>query len=118
MIKQAISCKYNNNIAKIFTLIQYKINVNLTNSGNLLLPTDILRDQIKIDLFNIATTNVEDVLYKLKQEKITSFESRSILTTLITKTTEKFLLKYYGYNIQLNCAVLEKSGYIKNVLDD
>jgi hypothetical protein len=118
MMKQSIVCTYNNNIAKLFTLIQYKININLTTNSDLLLPTDILRDQIKIDLFHTALTSVENVVYELKQKKITSFESKTLLTVLIKTTTEKFLLKYYGYRIQLNSTVVEKSRYVKTILDD
>ena len=117
----------NNNIqvvsraARLFNLIQYKLNFNLVNSSKYLLSTDALRDEIKNDLFTIATLNVENKIKNISLNNQTpnfSKNGKLILLALIKAITEKFLMKYYGYPMQINTKLLKKTTFIRNLLED
>ena len=106
---------------RIFTLIQYKFNFSLVNSSDYLLSTDALRDEIKNDLFKIATLKVENKITNLsRNENGLNFSKNGklILLTLIKAITEKFLIKYYGYPIYINTKLLKKSTFIRTLLED
>ena len=107
--------------AKLFSLIQYKLNFNLVNSSDYLLSTDALRDEIKNDLFRIATLKVENRITTISQTEQNSpfvTEGKITLLFLIKAVAEKFLMKYYGYCININTKLLKKSNFIRNVLED
>ena len=79
------------NIGNLFARLHYKINFNLRNNSKTILSTDLLRDNIKQDLFRIVTLRVENTFLKLIDKGVTQNDTQAILLNLIKETTEDLM---------------------------
>ena len=83
---------------KLFIRLYTRLNLSLDNNTNLLLGTDLLRYEVKQNLFKHAISTVEvcflDILQK-KQQVVSVAQSRLILADLIVRVGEVFLNSQY-----------------------
>jgi hypothetical protein len=101
----------------IFARLNYKISFNLKNTSSYLLPTDLLRDNVKRRLYKIVSLRVENVMLNLFSNDIDSLEDRTeeIFYFILKGSAEEMLNFYYGGDFAINTAVFEKSFYIKTL---
>ena len=106
------------NIGNLFARLHYKINFNLRNNSKTILSTDLLRDNIKQDLFRIVTLRVENKFLKLIDKEITQSDTKAILLSLIKETTEDFLIKNYGYYVSISDKKISNALHIQTLVND
>lgn len=107
--------------SNIFGRLHYKINFDLNNTSSFLLPTDLLRDNIRIRLFKIIAVNVENVFCTLVNEKsyvITEKYSKAIFFSLVKSIVQDFLMSFYGYKIDIHSSIIKESFYTNYILKD
>lgn len=106
--------------SNIFARLHYKINFDITNTSSFLLATDLLRDNTKYQLFKIVTVNVENVFCQLLNEdkKLSAKKGEAIFYSLIKKTTQEFLMIYYGYKMDIQPNIIKNSFYTQLLLND
>jgi hypothetical protein len=104
----------------IFARLQYKINFNISNTSSFLLATDLLRDNSKRQLFKIVTVNVEKIFVDLlnNEQSLQSLNGQSIFFSLVKLTTQEFLTSYYGYKVNIQSSIVQKSFYTKLAICD
>ena len=76
----------------LFIRIQYKLRTNLKNNGNLLLGTDVLRENKRNDLFKIVAFNIESRFLSLLKTDLNFFDDKVVLFELVKNSTEDFSL--------------------------
>ena len=108
---------------KLFIRLYTRLNLSLDNNTNFLLGTDLLRYEVKQNLFKHAISTVEvcflDMLQK-KQQVVSVAQSRLILADLIVRVGEVFLNSQYGIKIKLDASKLHRSSntYLQTLYDD
>lgn len=107
-----------NRFSKIFARLHYKINFDINNTSTFLLATDVLRDNVKHQLFKIVTVQVERQLCQLLTKENSSVQTKEIFFSLIRNTLQDFLLGYYGYKVTINSNLIANSFYTKVLLID
>jgi hypothetical protein len=116
--KQALTNKINT----IFSKVQYKIKGGLVNNSNALLPTDMLTDDAKRNLFRVASLNMESIVFRLglssTYSKFEKRKSKALLLALIKIITEEFLTVNYGCHIPIQISLIKDSFYTKTILDE
>jgi hypothetical protein len=108
----------NSIVGDLFVRLHYKINFNLRNSSNSILGTDLLRDNIRRNLFRIVTLRVENKFLTLIDQGFTKVDTRSILLTLIKESTEDFLTENYGYCLRISKNKVYSILHIQTLLND
>ena len=102
---------------KLFIRLYTRLNLSLDNNTNLLLGTDLLRYEVKQNLFKHAISTVEvcflDMLQK-KQQVVSVAQSRLILADLIVRVGEVFLNSQYGIKIKLD-AIRVQSVLVRTI---
>jgi hypothetical protein len=106
--------------SNVFARLQYKVNFDINNTSSFLLATDLLRESSKRRLFKIVATNVETVFLDFLRNDLvlTSQSGNAIFFSLIKKTTQEFLTGCYGYNVNIDAAVVKDSFYTKLIISD
>lgn len=116
--KQALT----HTINTIFSKVQYKIKGTLVNNSNTLLPTDVLTDGAKQDLFRVASLTIESLVFRLgvssNYSKFEDRESKALLLALIKISTEEFLSVSYGCHIPIQISLIKDSFYTKTILNE
>jgi hypothetical protein len=69
-------------------------------------------------LFLTVALNVENKFLKLLNEDIFLIESNTVILELIKSSAEDFLVAAYGYNININQRILNRSLYVQFLLKD
>lgn len=84
--------------------------------------TDLLRDNIRRDLVQTVVLTVEEKFLEISKKCSNSpnykINSKQIFFDLVKNSTENFILKYYGPQLNLNPLILEKIDYIQTVSAD
>jgi hypothetical protein len=105
----------------LFLEIYYRLNFSLENQTNFLLGTDLLRTQVKQDLFKDVTLIVEKKFFetvKTDQKSVLLPQSKKILLEIVCESTESFLNKYYGTKIPLKYYSISSSPYFVEISND
>ena len=102
----------------LFIRIQYKLRTNLKNNGNLLLGTDVLRENKRNDLFKIVAFNIESRFLSLLKTDLNFFDDKVVLFELVKNSTEDFLIACYGSHLRLNPKVFSRSLYVQFLLEN
>ena len=107
-------------IAGIFARLQYKINRDIKNNTQEVLPLDILRLHVKRDLLYITVATLEEVILDILRfpERFEENNVHVTIRSLIKKIAEKFLAKHYGCEIELSSQFLKRSRYVTSLLND
>ena len=98
-----------------------KLSTTLKNQSNLLLATDLFRDEVKRNLYKIIISIVEQKLLKFaksKKGKLNANETKKVFTELVTESVEKFFNVYYTPFLQINKNIVQNSLYIKTTSED
>jgi hypothetical protein len=108
--------------ADLFFKIHSKLNFTLLNNSNFLLGTDLLRANIRRDLLRTVILTTEEkfleVGQKYKSSSAYKINSKQIFFDLVKSSTENFILKYYGSQLNLNPSVFENLDYIQTISAD
>lgn len=121
-----IVCRVDDNSVKrsadLFFKINNKLNSGLLNNSNFLLGTDLLRINVRRDLLQTVFLIVEEKFLEVGQ-KYRNFsdyklDSEQIFLDLVKSSTENFILKYYGSQLNLNPLVFKNLTYIRTVSAD
>ena len=108
--------------ADLFFKIHGKLNFTLLNNSNFLLGTDLLRANIRRDLLRTAILTTEEKFLEVGQRYKNSpnykIDSKQIFFDLVKSSTENFVLKYYGSQLNLNPLVFENLDYIQTISAD
>ena len=108
--------------ADLFLKVHSKLNSTLLNNSNFLLGTDLLRANIRRDLVRTVVLTTEEkfleVGQKYKNSKTYKINSKQIFFDLVKSSTENFILKYYGSQLNLNPLVFENLDYIQTISAD
>jgi hypothetical protein len=92
------------------------------NNSNFLMGTDLLRDNVRRDLVGTVVLVVEEKFLEIGQRYKNSpsykIDSRQIFFDLVKNSTEKFILKYYGPQLNLSPLVFQNSDYIQTISTD
>ena len=108
--------------ADLFFKIHSKLNFTLLNNSNFLLGTDLLRANIRRDLVQTVILTTEEkfleVGQKYKNSSNYKIDSKQIFFDLVKNSTENFILKYYGSQLNLNPSVFENLDYIQTISAD
>jgi len=106
----------------LFFKIHGKLNFTLLNNSNFLLGTDLLRANIRRDLVRTVILTTEEkfleVGQKYKNSPTYKVNSKQIFFDLVKSSTENFILKYYGSQLNLNPLVFENLDYIQTISAD
>ena len=89
-----------------------KLSTTLKNQSNLLLATDLFRDEVKRNLYKIIISIVEQKLLKFaksKKGKLNANETKKVFTELVTESVEKFFNVYYTPFLQINKNIVQNS---------
>ena len=113
-----ISNTVNPQFEDLFIRIQYKLRTNLKNNGNLLLGTDVLRENKRNDLFKIVAFNIESRFLSLLKTDLNFFDDKVVLFELVKNSTEDFLIACYGSHLRLNPKVFSRSLYVQFLLEN
>ena len=107
-------------IAEVFARLQYKLNCNVKNNTKNLLAFDLLQQNVKKDLLTTSLITLEETFLDLldSQENISDQKIKRSMLELIRRTTEKFLTRHYGCDVELSSRFLNRSKYVKFLLDD
>jgi hypothetical protein len=108
--------------ADLFFKIHSKLNSTLLNNSNFLLGTDLLRANIRRDLLRTVVLTTEEKFLeagqKYKNSPTYKISSKQIFFDLVKSSTENFILKYYGSQLNLNPLVFENLDYIQTISAD
>ena len=108
--------------ADLFFKIHGKLNFTLLNNSNFLLGTDLLRANIRRDLVQTVILTTEEKFLEVGQKYKNSpnykINSKQIFFDLVKNSTENFILKYYGSQLNLNPSVFENLDYIQTISAD
>ena len=108
--------------ADLFFKIHSKLNFTLLNNSNFLLGTDLLRANIRRDLVQTVILTTEEkfleVGQKYKNSSAYKINSKQIFFDLVKNSTENFILKYYGSQLNLNPLVFENLDYVQTISED
>ena len=108
--------------ADLFFKIHSKLNFTLLNNSNFLLGTDLLRANIRRDLVQTVVLTIEEkfleVGQKYKNSSSYKINPKQIFFDLVKNSTENFILKYYGSQLNLNPLVFENLDYVQTISED
>jgi hypothetical protein len=108
--------------ANLFFKMYSKLNSSLLNNSNSLLGTDLLRDNIRRDLVQTVVQVVEEKFLEIgrKYESSSTYKinSKQTFLDLVKVSTENFILKYYGVQLNLNPSIFDKIYYIQTISED
>ena len=108
--------------ADLFLKTYSKLNFTLLNNSNFLLGTDLLRANIRRDLVQTVILTTEEKFLEVGQKYKNSpnykIDSKQIFFDLVKNSTENFILKYYGSQLNLNPSVFENLDYIQTISAD
>jgi hypothetical protein len=104
----------NQQLNLIFVELNYKVNFNLSNNSSYLLPTDLLRDNIKKHLYKVVSLKVEKLIYSvlLKNGKFDERATEKIFYFLLKSSTEELLNFYFGSHFKINTLRFKNLFYI------
>lgn len=105
----------------LFTQIYQRFEYSLENHTDYPLGMDLLRTQVKQELFQTTLQAIKAVFFEVLKTGQTSVplpQSKKILLDVICTCTKTFLKKQYGAKIYLNPDTLESTPYLKGVLHD
>nr|YP_009550176.1 Ycf55 [Tisochrysis lutea]YP_009873567.1 hypothetical chloroplast RF55 [Isochrysis galbana]AUM82484.1 Ycf55 [Tisochrysis lutea]QKW88450.1 hypothetical chloroplast RF55 [Isochrysis galbana] len=105
----------------LFVKICYRLNSSLENQTNFLLGTDLLRTQIKQELFKTVALNVEKKFFgvlKENQPAVSVSQGKKILLEIVCDCTKIFLSRHYGTKIQLNSNAIKSTPYFIEISND
>lgn len=105
-----------------FSQIQHKIGCANFKIGPVVNEIDILNLESKRQLLNITTNHIEAFFFNFWKSKIKkSFLKENLeyfFIPLVKKISEEFLIKKYGYNVNINYSLFNKSLKEKGILDE
>jgi len=121
-----IVCRIDNNsverAADLFFKVHGKLNSTLLNNSNFLLGTDLLRANIRRDLVRTVILTTEEKFLEVGREyknyPTYKIDSKQIFFDLVKSSTENFILKYYGSQLNLNPLVFKNLNYIQTISAD
>ena len=105
----------------LFTNSYYKLTTTLKNQSNLLLATDLFRDEVKRDLYKIIISVVEKKFLKFAKNKKKTLkfnETKKVFLELVNESLEKFFNVYYTPFLKIDSNIIQKSLYIKTTSED
>lgn len=105
----------------VFTNSYYKLTTTLKNQSNLLLATDLFRDEVKRDLYKIIISVIERKFLKFaknKKKTLKPNETKKVFLELVTESLESFFNVYYTPFLKSDNNVVQKSLYIKTTSED
>ena len=108
--------------AELFCKIHSKLDSTLLNNSNFLLGTDLLRANIRKSLVITVILAIEEkfleIAKKYKDSLNYKINSKQIFFDLVKISTENFILKQYGSQLNLNPSVFENLNYIQTISAD
>lgn len=107
-----------NRAKNLFALLYFRLNFDLSNTSDQILELDLLRDNAKKELLYIVTYTIEQKFLELSSTNFQSQNSELILIDILTRATKAFLLKYYGFALDINSSLILSSFYTRAILED
>lgn len=108
--------------AKIFSKILYKTNFCDRKGTELIMGTDLLKDNVKKELLTIVVLRLEELYIKLSQHTnptvLLQKKSKVLFFGCLKKVCEDFLTKKYGYKVTIDSLELNNSLYTKTLMRD
>lgn len=106
----------------LFSRLLYKTRFSNRKGNQFLLSVDVLKDEVRRDLLNITTQNIERIYQNLLDlPHPTAYlekNGKHLFLQLIKKTCEEFLTQQYGHHIKLNKRILKTTLYTETLLQD
>ena len=105
----------------LFVKICYRLNSSLENQTNFLLGTDLLRTQVKQELFKTVALSVEKKFFGVLKENQTAVsvsQGKKILLEIVCDCTKIFLSRHYGTKIPLNSNAIKSTPYFIEISND
>lgn len=106
----------------VLTNTYYKLTTTtLKNQSKFLLATDLLRDEVKRNLYKIVISVIERKFLKFAKSKKKTLqlnETKKVFLELVTESLENFFNVYYTPFLKIDNNVVQKSLYIKTISED
>lgn len=105
----------------LFVEIYYRLNSSLENQTDFLLATDLLRTQVKQDLFKDVISITEIFFFevvKTNPRSVSTAQSKKILLEIVHECIGTFLNKYCGTKIPLDYYSIISSPYFDEISND
>ena len=122
LIKKVTNQEFNKINSINFSQIQYKISCANFKLGPIVNEIDILNLESKRQLLNITTNHIETFFFNLWKSKIKKSYLKENLEyffiPLVKKISEEFLIKKYGYNVNINYLFFNKNLKEKGIIDE
>ena len=79
---------------------------------------DILRDDIKRDLFKIVVLNMETKFWNLIKQDLDLFDDKAVFLELVKLSTEDFLTNCYGSKVTIRSTIVSRSVYSQFLVEN
>ena len=108
-------------VGNLFTRINYKFNLNIQTNTREQQAFDILKNDVKKDLFLITARHLEQTFLGLLAESpfmLNKKRVEQLLLDLHPRILQDFLHKQYGFRVPISCKASQNSFFLDEFLTD